>query len=321
MMFPQAGRRRHVNGVVLLDKPEGIGSNQALQRIRRLYRAEKAGHIGTLDPLATGVLPICFGEATKFGAAGMEADKVYRFQIRLGVTTTTGDREGTVLECRPVVGIDEQAVRAALPALVGAIQQVPPVYSAIKIDGRPAYAHAREGNVPEMSARTVHVHGLELLAFAGENLTLRAHVGKGTYVRALATDLGLALGCGAHVVELRREAVGCHDLGQTVTLTALESMTEAERDALLEPVDFLLDGMASIEVATHDAERLAQGQAVAVDANSAGRLKVYGAGRFLGLADAEEGRLKPRRWCAAPSPSTTPGYPPAPAGRRIAPSS
>lgn len=305
-MMRQDQRRRHVDGVLLLDKPEGMGSNRVLQHIRRLYRAEKAGHIGTLDPLATGVLPICFGEATKFGAAGMEADKVYRFQIRLGVTTTTGDREGAVLERRPVVGIDEQAVRAALPALVGTIQQVPPVYSAIKIDGRPAYAHARDGNVPEMSARTVHVHSLEVLAFDGENLMLRAHVGKGTYVRALATDLGLALGCGAHVVELRREAVGCHDLGQTVTLTALESINEFERDALLRPVDFLLDGIASIEVATRDAERLAQGRAVAIDASSVGRLKVYAVGRFLGLADAEEGWLKPRRWCAATSPSTTP---------------
>ena len=215
--------RRQVNGVLVLDKPRGMSSNQALQKVRWLLNAEKAGHTGSLDPLATGVLPLCFGEATKFSQYLLDADKGYETLAQLGVTTTTGDAEGEVLERRPVALTAEQ-IEAALQEFRGPIQQIPPMYSALKKDGQPLYKLARAGEVVEREARSVTIARLELLAWHGEQLRLAVDCSKGTYIRTLVEDLGQQLGCGAHVAELRRTQAGPFDLSQTVTLETLERL-------------------------------------------------------------------------------------------------
>jgi tRNA pseudouridine55 synthase len=195
--------KRKVDGVLLLDKPAGLTSNAALQKAKRLYRAEKAGHTGTLDPFATGLLPLCLGEATKFSQFLLDADKVYLAEVRLGVRTSSGDLDGEVIATRPVE-VTEAALRQALESFRGEIEQVPPMHSALKHQGRPLYEYARQGIEIERKARRIVVHALTLEAFSGDNCTLRVHSGKGFYVRALADDLGQALGCGAHLVGLRR---------------------------------------------------------------------------------------------------------------------
>ncbi len=195
--------RRQVHGVLVLDKPRGFSSNAALQKVRWLLNAEKAGHTGSLDPLATGVLPLCFGEATKFSQYLLDADKGYSTVAQLGVTTTTGDAEGEVLE-RRAVAVDEAALQAALPAFRGQIEQIPPMYSALKRDGQPLYKLARAGEVVEREPRSVTIARLELLALQEDRATLEVACSKGTYVRTLVEDLGALLGCGAHVAELRR---------------------------------------------------------------------------------------------------------------------
>ncbi|KAB2921992.1 MAG: tRNA pseudouridine(55) synthase TruB, partial [Dechloromonas sp.] len=198
---------QRVDGVLLLDKPLGLTSNDALQKARRLFSAAKGGHTGTLDPAATGLLPLCFGEATKFSADLLDADKTYEAVVQLGVTTDSGDAEGQVVATAPVT-VGEAEVRQALPRFTGAIEQIPPMHSALKRNGRPLYELARKGIEVERAPRAVTIHGLELLDFAGDRLTLRVRCSKGTYIRVLAADLGQALGCGAHLVGLRRTAVG-----------------------------------------------------------------------------------------------------------------
>src|SRR5947199_10295601 len=220
---PSVRSRRRLDGVLLLDKTRGLSSNAALQRAKRLYRAEKAGHTGTLDPLATGLLPICFGEATKFAQLLLDADKTYVATLRLGLTTTTGDAEGEVLATRPVVSSADE-LKAVLPRFVGRIAQVPPRHSALKRDGRKYYEYAREGLEIVRTAREVEVRDIELTSWRAPEVELRVHCGKGTYIRALAEDIGEALGCGAHLAALSRTGAGEFALAHAVTLDALAEL-------------------------------------------------------------------------------------------------
>jgi tRNA pseudouridine55 synthase len=289
--------RRRVDGVLLLDKPPGLSSNAALQRAKRLYRAEKAGHTGTLDPLATGLLPVCFGDATKFAQALLDADKTYLATIRLGVTTSTADAEGEVLATRPV-GASERDLEALLPRFVGSIAQVPPRHSALKRDGRAYYEYARRGVQIERQAREVHVHSIALVSWRAPEAVLRVRCGKGTYVRALAEDIGEALGCGAHLAALSRTATGGFELADAHTLNALAERSEAERDALLLPVDALVAGLARLDLDAAEAIRLAQGRPIARAGMADGAVRVYTAGNFAGVADVRGGVVQPRRLVA-----------------------
>ncbi|MGF6596883.1 tRNA pseudouridine55 synthase [Paraburkholderia sp. GAS448] len=303
MTAPQRPRipRRALDGVLLLDKPVGLSSNDALIRAKRLYLAKKAGHTGTLDPLASGLLPLCFGEATKFSQDLLEADKTYEATMRLGVRTTTGDAEGEAVQTRDVA-CDQSAVEQALSRFRGEIVQVPPMYSALKRDGRPLYEYARAGQVVEREGRNVTIHALDLLACALPDVTFRVTCSKGTYVRTLAEDIGEALGCGAHLVALRRTGVGALTLEHAVTLDALSDAGESERDAWLQPVDALLSTFPSVQLDAESTRRFLHGQRLRLadlsigDAvTQAARVRVYGQGRLLGVAKAAEGVLAPDR--------------------------
>ncbi|KVW43616.1 tRNA pseudouridine(55) synthase TruB [Burkholderia ubonensis] len=292
--------RRALDGVLLLDKPVGLSSNDALIRAKRLYLAKKAGHTGTLDPLASGLLPLCFGEATKFSQDLLEADKTYEATMRLGVRTATGDAEGEVLDTRPVE-CDRAAVQAALERFVGEIVQVPPMYSALKRDGKPLYEYARAGQTVEREGRNVTIHRLELLACDLPDVTFRVTCSKGTYVRTLAEDLGEALGCGAHLTMLRRTGVGALTLDHAVTLDALSDADAAARDAWLQPVDALLSTFPMVRLDDACAKRFLHGQRLKlseiarIDAGEGERVRVYDATRLLGVARAANGVLAPER--------------------------
>jgi tRNA pseudouridine55 synthase len=286
-----------VDGVLLLDKPHGVTSNAALQRVRRLFRAERAGHTGTLDPLATGLLPVLFGEATKFGAELLEADKRYRASIVLGVRTSTGDAEGDVIERQPVA-VDRIALDAVLRRFVGRIAQTPPMYSALKHAGRPLYDYARAGQTVERTVRTVIVHALTVETFSADYLEIDVRCSKGTYVRTLAEDIGAALGCGAHLARLERTAVGPFRLEDAHTLAALDSATETERLGHLLGIDVLLSALPMVTLEPAAAARFAHGQPVAAPtATPAGRLRAYDpSGTLLGVGDCgADGRVRPRR--------------------------
>lgn len=293
--------RRAVSGIILLDKPRGFTSNAALQKVRWLLNAEKAGHTGSLDPLATGVLPLCFGEATKFSQYLLEADKGYETVAQFGVTTTTADAEGDVVERKPV-DISLQQIEALLPQFRGDLQQVPPMYSALKRDGQPLYKLARAGEVVEREPRSVTIARLDLLSFEADRARLAVSCSKGTYIRTLVEDLGQALGCGAHVAELRRTQAGPFDLTQTVSLEELERVhTEggAEAvDAFLKPVDSGLDHWPLLQLSEHSAFYWLHGQPVrAPEAPKFGMLRVQDhRGRFIGIGEvSEDGRIAPRR--------------------------
>lgn len=293
--------KRRIDGVLLLDKPVGLTSNAALQKAKRLYRAEKAGHTGTLDPFATGLLPLCLGEATKFSQFLLDADKVYLAEIRLGVRTASGDLDGAVIAERPV-RVDEAALRQALARFLGDIEQVPPMHSALKHAGRPLYEYARQGIEIERKARRVHVHALELVAFHGDACSVRVHCSKGFYVRALADDLGEALGCGAHLSGLRRLASGGFRLEQSVTLEALADMDEAARDALLLPPDVLIASLPRLDLDLEAAWQVSHGQPVWLPRLAVGQqYRIYGgAGAFLGVVEVnQEGKAAPRRLLAS----------------------
>lgn len=299
MNAPRRTPRRSIDGVVMLDKPLGLTSNAALQKVRHLYRADKAGHTGTLDPLATGLLPLCLGEATKFAGTLLDADKTYEAGVRLGITTTTADAEGAVREVRPVQ-VDTVQLEAALQRFRGDIAQVPPMYSALKRDGRPLYEYARQGQEVERAARAVTIHELQLMQFAGERMSIRVRCSKGTYIRTLAEDIGAVLGCGAHLESLRRTAIGPYTLSQAHSLAALEAMPEDARDALLAPVDALLAELPVVQLSPVEAERLLQGQALSWQgAAVTGLCRAYWQERFLGLCEIfAEGRLVSRRLLA-----------------------
>jgi tRNA pseudouridine55 synthase len=321
--------RRVLDGVLLLDKPLGLSSNDALMRAKFLLLAKKAGHTGTLDPLASGLLPLCFGEATKFSQDLLHADKTYEATMRLGVRTTTGDAEGEAVETRPVV-CTRADIDAVLPAFRGAIEQVPPMYSALKRDGKPLYEYARAGQVLERAARAVTIHSLEVLECglpATPELRIRVKCSKGTYIRTLAEDIGERLGCGAHLVALRRTEVGALTLADAVSLPELEQADANTRERWLRPVDVLLSSFAAVRLDAQAALRFLQGQRLrlgdvlapqphsvapetaATDAaapEGGQRVSVYEKdgcdgrdGRLLGTAWLEHGLLSPERVIAS----------------------
>lgn len=284
-----ARRRRGlpVNGVLLLDKPKGLSSNHALQRARRLLQAQKAGHTGTLDPMATGLLPLCFGEATKFSAHLLEADKGYRTRVELGTLTDTGDAEGEVVERREVPRLSEADIEGVLARFRGEIEQVPPMHSALKHQGRKLYELAREGRTIERAARRVTVYDARLLALEVDALELEVRVSKGTYIRTLAEDIGRALGCGAHISALRRLKTGPFAASDgMLTLEALEALPDqAAREAALLPLDVLVAHLPCLEVDAAAAQRLTHGQPARVTHGlAAGETpRLYRDGAFLGL--------------------------------------
>lgn len=254
--------RRPVHGVLLLDKPRGLSSNDALQKAKWLLRAEKAGHTGTLDPLATGVLPLCFGAATKFSQLHLDADKTYEAVAVLGEKTATGDAEGEVIERREVPAIAPEGLEALRRRFTGPLRQVPPMHSALKKDGKALYEYARAGQEVEREAREVVVHELSIaLAEDAGRPALRftARVSKGTYIRTLGEDLGEALGCGAHLSFLRRTATGPFDVSRCVTLEGLAEMDEGEREAALLPTEALLEGHTRVTLGSEDAGRFLSG--------------------------------------------------------------
>ncbi|MCP5269018.1 MAG: tRNA pseudouridine(55) synthase TruB [Zoogloeaceae bacterium] len=293
MNQPVRRRWQRVDGVLLLDKPPGMSSNDALQKARRLFSAEKAGHTGTLDPMATGLLPLCFGEATKFSADLLGADKTYEAELRFGMTTRTGDAEGEVLSESPVT-FDEAALRAVLPQFMGKQLQVPPMYSALKRDGKPLYELARQGIEVEREAREITIHRLELLEFSGLKARLLVRCSKGTYIRTLAEDIGKSLGCGAHLTALRRTEVADLVLPRALSLEEIAACDESQRASLLQPVDSLLQGLPRVDLDEPSARRFSCGNPVACDRN--GLCRVYAEDSLLGLGLADEsGLLHPKR--------------------------
>ena len=294
---------RDVNGILLLDKPLGATSNQALQRVKRLFQARKAGHTGSLDPLATGLLPVCFGAATKVSGFLLDADKVYRVRVKLGETTTTADAEGEVVQTATTAGIERAAVTAVLARFMGPIEQMPPMYSAVKHQGERLYKLARQGIEVERAPRRVTIYRMELIDFDLPEIEINVHCSKGTYVRTLAEDIGAALGCGAHVSALRRTGAGPYREPEValVTMAQVESAAEqgaAQLDALLQPLESALDRWPSVRLAADAAFYLRQGQPVLVpQAPTEGWVRLYGpSGEFLGMGSIlDDGRVQPRR--------------------------
>jgi tRNA pseudouridine55 synthase len=295
---------RPVNGILLLDKPAGITSNAALQAVKKLYRARKAGHTGSLDPLATGLLPICFGEATKISGFLLDADKDYQVTCKLGERTTTGDAEGELLEQRPAEGVTEKDVRRVMEGFIGDIEQIPPMYSALKHKGERLYKLARQGIEVEREARQVTILEMELLAFSPPQVTFMVHCSKGTYVRTLMEDIGEMLGCGAHVVGLRRLGVGPFDDIGMVDMESLEALAAggmsglAGLDKLLLPLESGLAQWPGIRLSGDAAFYLRQGQPVLVpNAPTDGWVRLYeGETQFLGMGEIlDDGRVAPRR--------------------------
>ncbi|MEP6701521.1 MAG: tRNA pseudouridine(55) synthase TruB [Betaproteobacteria bacterium] len=304
--------RRRVDGVVLLDKPLGMSSNGALQHVKRAYRALKAGHTGTLDPLATGLLPICLGEATKFSQTLLDAPKVYRTELTLGTTTETGDAEGQVLLTRPVI-VGRSDIDRVLTSFRGEIMQVPHRYSAIKRAGRALYDYARAGEDVEVAARPVTISELTVDSWDPPVLALLVRCSKGTYIRSLAQDIGDALGCGAHVASLRRLATGAFDITGAIDLARLQALSEAGRDAALVPLTALVAHLQRISLPADEAMKFRQGIAVTArgrsdcpqDSASASLLAVYACAQslvepteFIGVARMEN---REGRWLIVPA--------------------
>jgi tRNA pseudouridine55 synthase len=293
-----------IHGVVLLDKPIGLSSHTALARAKRAFQAAKAGHTGTLDPLASGLLPVCLGEATKFASDLLEADKAYRASVFLGVCTTTGDAEGEIIETRPVT-VDDAAIEAVMERFRGPIEQIPPMYSALKRDGRPLYEYARQGLTLERAARSVTIHEIKAEPLSGACFTLSVLCSKGTYVRTLAEDIGRALGTGAHLAALRRVGVGSLRIDEAITLEALEALNGPARLERLLPVDTLVQSLPRVVLKAELVGRFQNGQTVSVeDCLPSPRVRVYGeseaALQFLGVAEIREpGWLKPHRLIAS----------------------
>lgn len=298
-----------VHGVLLLDKAAGHSSNDVLIKAKRLLNAKKAGHTGTLDPFATGLLPLCFGEATKFAQDLLDADKTYETVVHLGLTTTTGDTEGDVTQTN-TVDVTREQIDATLAQFRGAIEQVPPMYSALKRDGKPLYEYARAGVTLAREARPVTIHELTFLDYQAPFLTLRVHCSKGTYIRVLGEDIGAALGCGAHLKALRRTQVGDLSIEQAVTLEDLSAIPEAERAKALAPVDALLSSFPTVSLPDELAQRFLHGQRLALGKEgieippAEGRVRVYrGSDQcLLGTALMQEfGVLAPERLIATDS--------------------
>lgn len=309
-MSRRSRKDRNLDGILVIDKPGGLTSNAILQRVKRRLGAAKAGHTGSLDPLATGVLPLCFGEATKFSQWLLEADKAYRAEGQLGVITDSGDSDGAVLETRPVPeGLDEAALERALAPLRGEIDQVPPMYSALKHQGQPLYKLARQGKEVERKARRVVIKELRLVSLAGGRFEIDVRCSKGTYIRSLVESVGEALGCGAHVTALRRTAAASFTLADAVTMEQLESDVPPEQlDPYLLPVDRPLEGLPFICIEPEHCVSILNGQPVRIAGQSQpGQVRLYradatdtarapGPEQFLGLGEVTlDGQVKPRR--------------------------
>lgn len=290
---------RKIHGVILLDKPLKISSNHALQRVKRLFDANKAGHTGSLDPLATGMLPICLGEATKVSAFLLDADKTYRFKCKLGEVTATGDAEGDVINVRPFEHIQLADIEKYLPELTGDIMQVPPMYSALKMDGQRLYDLARQGIEVERKARPVTIYSLDVISFENGEIELQTRCSKGTYVRTLAEDLGEKLGCGAYVTELRRTSVGPYESGM-ITLDQLMDVAEngfEALDDLMLSIDSGIDDWPIVELDADSAYYIKLGQPVQIaKAPTEGLVRVYDEDQFIGIGKIQDdGRVAPKR--------------------------
>lgn len=286
---------RSIDGVLLFDKPLELSSNDALQKIRRLFQAEKAGHTGTLDPLATGLLPVCFGEATKFSNALLDADKSYTALLRLGQTTTTGDAEGEIIAEHPVESTLSD-VEVALTRFLGEIEQMPPMHSALKHQGKPLYEYIRKGITIERPLRTVLIHELVLNRFAGNEMEISVRCSKGTYVRTLAEDIGAVLGCGAHLIGLRRTAIAHFKLADGYNFEQLNEMGDAARDACVLPLASLMPDTPKLQLDAVQIKRLAQGQRLGLDTGLPdGKLGLYGPDGFVGVGLQQGRRVAPVR--------------------------
>jgi len=286
---------RPCDGVLLFDKPLGISSNTALQKVRRLFNAKKAGHTGTLDPLATGLLPICFGEATKFSNLLLNADKTYHALILLGTTTSTGDSEGEISAVHSV-NIDLAEVNEALGKFRGNIQQLPPMHSALKHQGKPLYEYIRKGQTIERELRNIVIHELVLNNYCGNEIDITVRCSKGTYIRTLAEDIGAVLGCGAHPGGLRRTAIAHFDLEDAQDMPALEALSADERDGCILGIESLMPDMPTLQLDGMQVKRLAQGQRLALDVGLPdGKFRLLGDQGFIGLGQLQGHRLAPDR--------------------------
>ena len=293
--------RREVHGVLLLNKPKGITSNDALQIVKRIYNAKKAGHTGSLDKPATGMLPLCFGEATKFTSYLLNADKHYVAICKLGVITTTGDKSGDILQTSDVPELNEKMLRSVLSEFIGKIQQVPPMFSAIKRNGKRMYELAYEGKVVDRDPREVSIHSIELIWLKGDEFSISVHCSKGTYIRTLAEDIGNRIGCGGHIVDLQRTAVSCFTSNNMISMDELHERAEIgeqELDKLLLPVDSIIDDIPEITLTHSSTHYITNGQAVMVPhAPTEGLIRIYNENHdFMGVGEIlDDGRVAPRR--------------------------
>ena len=291
--------KREIDGVFLLNKPLGFSSNQALKKIQWLLNAKKAGHTGTLDPMASGLLPICLGEATKFSNRLLNANKTYIATVQLGVTTTTGDQEGEVISKKEAV-FNEAQLKETLQKFIGDITQIPPMYSALKFEGRPLYEYARQGIEIERKSRQITIYDIGLMEFQGSVMTIEVSCSKGTYIRTLAEDIGHALGCGAHLKGLERTQTGNFQLTEALTIEALEAMDSISREKVLLPIDALLEGLPSIELTSAETELIKKGQSIDFISKNEEELRLYSvSGQFVGVGQPDlQGRLFPKRLIA-----------------------
>lgn len=289
--------RSHTGGILLVDKPEGLSSNAVLSRAKRIVGIRKAGHAGTLDPMASGLLVLCFGQATKVAGFLLDADKRYRAEVQLGVSTDSEDAEGTVIARERVPALDDAALEAVLERFRGPIEQVPPMYSALKHQGRRLYELARKGEQVERKPRSIVIHRLSLIERSAERLCLDVHCSKGSYIRSLARDIGAAIGCGAHLSALRRTSSAPFDVGEAVALEALESLSGEQAQALLMPADQALEHLPAVELDGQLAGRVLHGQRLAgVRAAHSGQVRMYGPDGFLGVGEMDgQGHLRPVR--------------------------
>ena len=297
--------RQHVNGILLLDKPEGLTSNGALQRVKRLFNAKKAGHTGSLDPIATGMLPICFGEATKFSQFLLQSDKSYYVTAKLGEETNTGDSEGHVTVTKPVVNVTAERVNAVMLGFLGDIQQIPPMFSAIKMQGKPLYELARRGIEVKREPRLVTIFSLDLDEVFDDRISFRVHCSKGTYIRTLVEEIGRQLGCGAHVIGLRREKVSPYDQAAMHSWTELEAVVEnygiEKLKTYLLPVETAVQSLPAVKLSTSAVFYMRMGQPVRAPFPIVGSLVrlMSEDARFLGMGEVQaDGMVKPQRLIA-----------------------
>lgn len=296
--------RRIVDGVLFLDKPGGMTSNAALQKAKWLLNAAKAGHTGTLDPMATGLLPLTFGEATKFSQMLLDADKTYEATVSLGQETDTGDADGIPIGPFIARTFDEASIARVLSHFVGDISQLPPMYSALKRDGKPLYEYARAGIEVERVPRTISIHSLTLRGFTEQSFDIEVTCSKGTYIRTLAIDIGHALGCGAHLSALRRTGIGRFSVEQAISLSMLEGSASAARDSLLAPVDTLVGHLSAVVLESEQTRLMLNGQSLSGVEAQPGLVRLYDAERFIGLGEVRGmGELSPKRLIATGQPS------------------